>query len=635
MIQRKIGAILRGKATPFQIVSACVLGAALGFAPPFAQAPALGVLLVGLLLVVNANLGLALLVAAGSRLLSLALLPISFELGRLLIEGPLGGLVHTIANAPFFAWCGLQYYAVLGGELIAVVLGCGTGLLAAFSVASYRRRMLAAEAHPAKWKELLAKPWARFMIWLFFGGKGKIGWDQKLQKKIGNPVRVTGAVVLVLAGVGAYLGQNTIAGPLAKHYLKGSLESSNGATADVGSVELDLAAGRFVVTELALADPKALETNAFEAARLEADLDQADLLRGRMHLSRVVVSEAKSGAQRATPGERYTPPKPEVSAPQDESSDPSVIDLESIVKEYETWKGRLATAQDWLERLSGDGDEAAADGAARDETLAERLEREARERGWLAIEAEGVREDAPALRLSELVLEGFSFELFPGQVFDGQGQELSTAPGLVDAAPKVALTSRDGSIAFSLDLAPISRGGGEGGLAFAWKGLSVDACMAQLNLGGTSPLRGGTLDLVLDGAWADGKIGVLDLPLRVRLHDTVLALEGYDELPLDQLELGIGIQGSLGSPRFRFERSELVDALVAAGKKEFANQVKQRLNDEVGQGLGILKDRVREELPEGLEEKLGDKLGEVPAVDEAKKALGGWLDKKKKGGGPN
>ena len=49
MITRKLGALMRGKATPFQIVAGCVLGAMLGFAPEVRQAPGLIALLVGAL----------------------------------------------------------------------------------------------------------------------------------------------------------------------------------------------------------------------------------------------------------------------------------------------------------------------------------------------------------------------------------------------------------------------------------------------------------------------------------------------------------------------------------------------------------------------------------------------------------
>jgi hypothetical protein len=73
---RKIGSVLRGKATPFQVLLATTLGGLLGFVPGFflpgdlgggfLQAPALIVLLLCVVLVFNANLavfGLTTLVA--------------------------------------------------------------------------------------------------------------------------------------------------------------------------------------------------------------------------------------------------------------------------------------------------------------------------------------------------------------------------------------------------------------------------------------------------------------------------------------------------------------------------------------------------------------------------------------------
>ena len=47
---RKIGKLLRGAATPFQIWLACLLGSLLGFVPGFTRAPALMLGLLGTLL---------------------------------------------------------------------------------------------------------------------------------------------------------------------------------------------------------------------------------------------------------------------------------------------------------------------------------------------------------------------------------------------------------------------------------------------------------------------------------------------------------------------------------------------------------------------------------------------------------
>ena len=79
---RTIGKLLRGKATPFQLFSACVLGAMLGFMPGYSQAPGLVIALGLALVILNANLALAAIIGAAAKLLSLALMPVSFACGQ-------------------------------------------------------------------------------------------------------------------------------------------------------------------------------------------------------------------------------------------------------------------------------------------------------------------------------------------------------------------------------------------------------------------------------------------------------------------------------------------------------------------------------------------------------------------------
>ncbi len=78
MIIRKIGKIILGKVTPFQIIAACTLGAMIGFLPGFSQAPGLLIVLLVLLMILNANLLVATCVRFIARLLSLCLMPVSF-----------------------------------------------------------------------------------------------------------------------------------------------------------------------------------------------------------------------------------------------------------------------------------------------------------------------------------------------------------------------------------------------------------------------------------------------------------------------------------------------------------------------------------------------------------------------------
>ena len=114
LILRKFVSLLSGKVTPFQIVAACLLGTMLGFAPSFGQAPGLVLGLFMLLLVLNANLFLAFFAAAGMKLVSFLLLPVSFASGRLLLDGPTQPLFEKLINAPVFAFFGFEYYTVTG-----------------------------------------------------------------------------------------------------------------------------------------------------------------------------------------------------------------------------------------------------------------------------------------------------------------------------------------------------------------------------------------------------------------------------------------------------------------------------------------------------------------------------------------
>ena len=122
MIVKKFVRILRGSATPAQIMLACVLGAALGFVPGFAQAPGLIAALVLSLVVLNANLTLALPMAAAAKVVSLLLMSVSFDLGRMLLDGPTQGLFKAAINAPVLALFGLEYYVTTGGLVLALVM---------------------------------------------------------------------------------------------------------------------------------------------------------------------------------------------------------------------------------------------------------------------------------------------------------------------------------------------------------------------------------------------------------------------------------------------------------------------------------------------------------------------------------
>ena len=81
------------------------------------------------LLVLNANVFLAGLVAAAMKLVSIATAPIAFHLGVLLVDGPLQPVFRTLVNAPVTAWLGFDSYLAVGGLALGLFVGIGLGLV--------------------------------------------------------------------------------------------------------------------------------------------------------------------------------------------------------------------------------------------------------------------------------------------------------------------------------------------------------------------------------------------------------------------------------------------------------------------------------------------------------------------------
>ena len=132
MLFRKIGKLLLGQVTPFQIIAAAIIGGAMGFMPGI-QAAGMIFLLLLILIILNANLFVAGAVGVLAKLVSLIAMPVSFQMGQLLLDGPAEGLFRTLVNAPVTALLGLEYYVVTGGLALGIVFGvvCGWVLVRA------------------------------------------------------------------------------------------------------------------------------------------------------------------------------------------------------------------------------------------------------------------------------------------------------------------------------------------------------------------------------------------------------------------------------------------------------------------------------------------------------------------------
>lgn len=580
MVVRKITKFLRGKATRGQVITASVLAGILGFVPGFflpsdlgggfRQSPGLILGMFFLALICNANFGVFTLVTVVAKLASFALLPITFAIGRWMIDGPMRGVVQSLANGPVTAWFGLERYATTGGLVVGLVFGAATGIGMWSSLQAYRNRMAALESGSVAYQQYSKKWYVKLLTWLFLGGgKGdKVTWQELAEGgKKGLPIRVGGIVVVVALGWWLWSSQTKLSQGALTSGTQSALVAVNGATVDLEAVKLDLADGSLRVLNLAIADASKLETNLFETAALEAQIDTGALLRRRIVVEKLVARDSKSGSARATPGQRIAPPPPPPPPPAD-TTQPT---LDDYLKDIEVWRERLRQASEWMEKLSG-GD-AEKPEPKTEEQKKQDLEQQIAEVGLARVVAEGIRDEQPLVWIKSVQIHGIAHADAPGGAIDVTLTNWSSNPWLLADAPKVEIRSADGTMTASLG-GP-SKSGAGGSIAMRFAELDVDSMFANIKTSGATPVRGGKMDLAIQGSIAKQKGApvVIDLPVSVTMRNTTFAIAGTKETKIDSLTLPLAVKGPVTRPAVSIEDKALADALVKAGKQELANFV--------------------------------------------------------------
>lgn len=600
-IIRKIGKTLRGQARPFQIITAGVLGALIGFAPPIGQAPLYIIGVILLLAIVNANFFLATATAALCKLLALALTPVSFELGLLLVDGPLQPLFKLLVNAPVSAWMGFEYYTTAGGTALGLVIGLGLGLGYIKAIAAFRKKMAKLETGSEKYADFVSKRTVRVFMWVLFGGKAKLTYAELAElKKIGNPVRPLGVVFALLVVGLLVIVQQLASGPIVTTLLRGQLEQFHGATVDVDGVDIDLAGGGLTVDRLAMADPDNLEYDLIRANQLNAKLSTNDLLRKRFTIDSIVVDDAVQGAKRDKPGvligKRPKPTPP----PKDEKT------LEEWFDQAKVWKDRLDTFREWMEKLKGPPkDEQAKKPSAKD-----RLREWAEQYGYDKVKAAHLIVGSPSVLVRDAKINKLRATWPEEETLDIHATNWSTNPALVEQSPRITVKSSGDSFDLDTTIAPRARVNEMSTLKMTLRNQSIDKTMSDLDLGSDATLTGGTWQAGIDGDWSD--LSGLDLPLTLVMQDTTLSLPSIQPTPIERMPIEFSVIGALDQPSLRLDREQFMQSLMD-------NAGKAVLNQYVGQASGELKKK----LNEALGEEGGGKLQD---------ALGGLLGGKKKNG---
>lgn len=608
---RNIVSLLRGKATPVQVFLAGLLGGLIGFVPGFSTSGGLLLAYVALLLVLNANIGLCLFVAALAKLLSLLTMPLAFSIGRSLLDGPTRGFFEGLVNAPVFAWFGLEYYATTGGIVLGLVVGLVCGGLMAKTLAAFRARMKRVEEKHEKFSAVSTAWYTRLFLWLLLGkGHGKARYADLMAKGRGKPIRVVGVVIVALFAGALFVAPNLMSGPFLAGAAKGGLESWNGATVDVDDVTLDLAGGTLRVGGLALADPNKLTEDLFRATSIEADIGTGDLLRRKLTIDRLMIVDGATGAKRASPGVLVGPAPEPAPEKEDETDAGPGKSLEEYLADAKEWKERLAQVREWLDSLSSDDGEGG-DGEEQ-ESLQERLEREIAAKGYARVSASHLVQQAPTLLIRELVAGGVVCEQLSGELLDVRIENLSTNPSLVPEPVRLTVLGQDQGLDVDVGLGGASRDASDNRLKFVVRGIPADAVGGSIEIDDKPALAEGTIDFALDGSWAGGRVGYLDLPLDVTFHGVVVQLPTGGRR-LDGLTMPFALRGPLDDPRVTFDDEALQDAILAGAKAELSAVVDEKTAEaqaKLDEKQAELEAKADEKLDEA-KDKLGDKVDDA------------------------
>lgn len=579
LLTRKIGSILRGKATPLQVLLATTFGGMLGFIPGFfladdlgggfLQAPGLILVLLCFVLVLNANLAVFGLTTLVAKLLSFVCLPVSYAVGTFLID-TMTGLFRWLVNAKGTAWFGLDHYATAGGLVLGLCFGVLLGLLLNRSIRAIRTHMANVEENSASYQKYAQKGWVKFSTWLLLGkGKGKQSWKELAEsEKRGLPVRITGVLLAGVAVASVWVFAMWFSTPILTRNLKAGLEAVNGATVDVEAATLGFGGGVLRVKNLAMADSKALDKNLLAAGEMVATVDIGELLKRRLVIDELRSTDASAGTKRGVPGLLIVgePEPPEPPAPAGTKT------IEDWLQEYEVWKQRFEQAREWIEVIVGDDEAVPPTEPSPEEIEQERKEQE--RLGLAMVVARHLREPGPRVLIRKIAIEGITWTRDgTTEKIDLRGENISTAPKLVVGTPLLGLAAQSG--AYKFDLTGRSSERRAAGFAFAFTQLPVDSVFGKLKISGAAPVRGGTMDLAANGTFSKpkGQAMTMELPLQVAMKGTTFAIPGTKETLVENLTLPVGLRGSVTNPSVSLDDKALQDALLAAGKQELANFV--------------------------------------------------------------
>ena len=296
---KKVLKILKSSLSPNQIAFSFALGI-------FAGLPPLGlhvILPITLALLARCSFRAFLLSMGLFKLISLAVAPGSYAIGRFLLNANRGldGLWRVLFHLPIAAPMGYGRYLLFGSLVLSLLMAIPVFFLVRFFVIKYRDSFTAWVAGWSMSSKLRGKKWIGFLRWFFAGGEakyehGKVPW---------GPFRYVRREMLIILPI-VYAFCYLIAAMVVP-FFAGRIATSAAAFVVGGDVAVEdstfsLFTGRLGLEGFSVQDPGKPEENVLEIPVLTLDAGMLPLLEKRVVFNTVRIDEVFLHVEREADG---------------------------------------------------------------------------------------------------------------------------------------------------------------------------------------------------------------------------------------------------------------------------------------------------------------------------------------------
>ncbi len=585
LFTRKIGKILRGNATPYQIFMACFLGSILGFIPDFQHSAGLTILTILLILILNANIGLALSLFAITKLLSYILTPLNFKIGEFLLNGQTKEFFNTIINSPVFAFFGFEYYLTTGSFFTGIVFGIFSGILIVLIVNTFRKTMVKAEEKNSAIFKISSSFLGKTVIFIVFGKGEKQDYEEILSKKA-FPFRLWGIAIVFVFVLLFFLFQNFLAGNFIKKQLKSGLEQANGATVDIKKAYIELSESRFIIEGLQICDPEKPDTNLFEAEKIVADISTKALLTKRLRLDNVEILGAETGSKRKEKGKLFKP----IEVKQVKQTEP--YSLEQYLANAKELKRKLQKFKRWYRKISESAKQMQKYTGKEGETLEERLKREAESYGYKNVVANHLIEKYPLSSIGKLKADNIkTYGMLKNETLSLFMRELSTNPNLLETPPEIHLKSSKNTLKFDLILKGLTNKNGDNTFTFSLNNLNTDDVLKKVKLK-QQYIREGKTSIKGNGKIFNRKDVEIDAVLNIELNNCIVKIPELGEEKIEKLTFPVYLSGVIDNPKVKVDTKPILKEI----KKAFKDKAKRKLKEKKKKAEQKLKKKLRKKI---------------------------------------